>query len=377
MKKICYIANMRSPHVRQWLELLNSDVELSIATIDTEIDFEGLELFDFKLGEVLCIPKFLRFIPQQLRYVILGFLLRIQNYRFDLCHAHNASGYGLSALLSGNKFLLTTYGSEIYNSATRSRLYNYILRKILNRAELLTASTPYMKTFLESHFPETEGKVKTFSLGVRNSFFCGPFERKKSKVKEGPVWFSSRRILPLYRTLEVTRAFKVYKKKGGKGSLVLLQGDASGEYFELIKREVLDCSDIRLVEGFVDTRTIIGLLDEADFIISVPISDQLSSSILEGMARQCVPILSSLEAYAPISNNVIFVRDQPNYQSALEKIFEDTAKIDSQERQRLSIKCHRKIKVEFSKDKAQQFYCDIIESLTRIKRIPNSYKDQQ
>jgi len=357
---ICYVANIGSPHIREWLEALEDNAEVSFATIDNKEVGEERNGYRCNIASIITVPNVFQYLPKPLRYAYLGLMLRCQRGESVVYHAHNASGYGLAAWLSGKRYLLTTYGSEIFQAGERSLLYRYLLRWVLKRSECITTSSPDMKQYLERHFPYTSGKVVSFSLGVRIAFVRTPVDKRNIGEAGRPVWFCNRRILPLYRTLSVVRAFVSFKARGGEGTLVLLQGDASGDYLDVVEREAAECSDIRLVKGFVDTETIIHLLDSADFTISVPASDQLSSSILEGMARQCIPILSDLHAYAPVTGKAIIVEQQSNFQHALERIFEKTASLEVSERQRRCVECREEVLSNFSKDNAALIYQELI-----------------
>lgn len=362
MKKICYVANMSSPHVRQWLDLLDSDMDLSVATIDTEVDLAALSNYGFRVSNVVCLPKSLRFFPKVLKYVALGLMLR---FRRDgrLLHAHNTSGYGLAALLSGKKFIVTTYGTEIYRAPSSSIYYRSLIRAVLKKAVAITASTDYMKRFLSDFCPGIGSKTYAFSLGVRDEFISTPTVSEGLKKFDRPVWFSNRRVLPLYRTIEILRAFKKFKRNGGSGSLVILQGDAKGEYVDLVRAEACGCDAVRFVEGFVDTETLINLLDASDFIVSVPKTDQLSSSILEGMARGCIPILSDLDAYAVVLKKSICIDDGFGVERSLENAFKFTQSMSSQDYESRSKDCREYVKSEFGKESAIFCYRDVVENV--------------
>ena len=347
--KLCYIANINSPHVGEWLEALDGRSALAFATIEDTIDGEKIGKAKISIDEIIRPPRIFRFLPKQLRYIILGIQLRLKNKETYAFHAHNASGYGLTAALSGKPYLLTTYGSEVFHSQTKSNLYNYLVQFALQRAVKLTATTKAMQAYLEKHFSVPPNKIDVFSLGVSNAFFYTHPRAKSFDTTQGPVWFSNRRILPLYRTLEIVKAFISFKSNGGKGSLILLQGDAEGEYFDQVISHIASRSDIRLVRGFVDTDTIINLLDEAHFTISIPKTDQLSSSILEAMARKCIPILADLEAYKVLEDCSIKLVNSDGIQVQLEKVFHVTSTFTLSQYMELTNQCFETVTSNYNR----------------------------
>lgn len=360
--KLCYIANVNSPHVKEWLELLDEGTSVTFATIENSIDDGVLKHARIHIDEVIRPPKVTRYLPKLLQYVFLGITLvqkRDEKFAF---HAHNASGYGLSAAISGQPYLLTTYGSEIFHSKAKSKLYNYLIKIVLGRSLKLTATTQAMQSHLAENFSVPANKVDVFSLGINNAFFESAPE-KAFDAEKGPVWFSNRRILPLYRTLEIVDAFIAFKSNGGKGTLILLQGDADGKYFEQVKSQISGRTDIRLVRGFVDTDTIIGLLDEAHFTISVPKTDQLSSSVLEPMARKCIPIVADLAAYKILDGCLIKIANTGNFQHLLEESFRNSSNLSKSEYDLNSNSCFDEVFNRFSKNEVKYIYQKILSTL--------------
>lgn len=308
IKKVVMLGNAQSPHLKQWLEYYDHPTVLSLPPLDARMPI-------YSDGRVVFFRfPFLKFLPAFLQYFLLGVYARL---RFSGCifHAHNASGYGLSALVSANKYVLTTYGSEIYLASKRGRFYQWMIKLILRRATIITATSPQMLEAL-SHYG-VEYKTRVFSLGVSDEFLSNP----KTKKNVSPVWFVNRRVAPIYNTNVIIEAFKRFRMDGGKGELWLLEGDSDCQYMTEIKSMISDFPEIKLVEGFLSRYEIIECLDGADYVISVPDSDQLSSSVLEGMARGCIPILSPLSAYSGLESISVTVSLKSGLLDGLEKAF--------------------------------------------------------
>lgn len=93
-------------------------------------------------------PGWFSRLPSQLSYALAGFWLRYLALFgapiADFVHAHNTSGYGLMALLSGIPYTVTTYGTEIYAVPQRNFWYRYMIRSVLNHAQRITSSSPQM-----------------------------------------------------------------------------------------------------------------------------------------------------------------------------------------------------------------------------------------
>lgn len=299
-KSIIFLANASSPHVRHWVEYLEEmGVSYHIYSVHKNTFFPHSKVtvkynFLLKFGGFGAI----------LAYVLLGIWLKFCMKRSFTLHAHNTSGYGLCALLSGNEYIITTYGTEIFGANNRSKFYNSLIHKILKRAKIITATSIAMEKALEVDFGVDKRRIETFSLGVSSNFNFSLNMRAKVRNELGIpndaiTWVYNRRLTPLYNTLETVNAFKTFSR-GTSKHLILMEGDKDIQYARLVEEVVKDEENIHLVKGFLDQKTMSSYLSAADIAISLPSSDQLSSSILEAISCGCIPMLANLETYQPV-----------------------------------------------------------------------------
>jgi glycosyltransferase involved in cell wall biosynthesis len=258
------------------------------------------------------------------RYIIGGIKARhvLRNNDIYLLHAHNTSGYGLMALLSGFKYIVTTYGSEIYRARSRGKIYRFLIKKILDKSQKVTASSIKMSRELESSFSIDPNKINLFSLGVdRNIFYRRPkpslsdLHVKYNIKKSDKIWIINRRVLPLYNTNEVIRGFLQFTKQSKRAcKLFVICGEYDADYLADIQALIEGTSsknNVFFIKEFLSQNEIAKLLSIGDFSISVPNTDQLSSSILESISCCTIPILSDIEAYESLKNKKIalFAKD--------------------------------------------------------------------
>lgn len=325
--RLHFVGNASSPHVRTWVRALRPSSAITIYDIN-----RSNELADVEGGASVIRPVW-SIIPRKykiLQYICLGIALRFIASD-PILHAHNTSGYGLSAWISGKKFIVTTYGTEIYQAGQRGWLYNWIVRRVLKRSSMITASTPFMKRTLESHFGVPAKKV--FCRMVVDQVFINAGAAAK---RTGPrSWFVNRRMTELYCTLEVIAAFKAFLHSGGQGELIVLEGDADPAFANRVAKEIGDSPNIRIVKGFIDQKRIIEELQAAHFAISVPVSDQLSSAIVEAAACQAVPIIRNLPSYGPVAPICITVDDGPGLVAGLTEAFRSTAALSDEALQQM------------------------------------------
>jgi len=337
MKKIDFLANPTSPHVRHWeTVLIAGDIKPLVYGIPQH---DGLMLVRsvHTLG-----PTWARYLPSSLNYVLSGIWLRLgglgpSQSAPKFFHAHNTSGYGLVAWLSGVNYIVTTYGTEIYDAKNRGWLYRYLISKVLGKAILITSTSEQMTSALMSEFRVPREKIREFSLGVSPIFCHSDYLREIARSEldissDSKVWISNRRVHPLYRIKEIINAFDSFAKEYPDCYLIILEGDSDRSYFDDIQALAEKSQNVRLIRGFIPQSQLKSLLCASDFSISIPITDQLSSSILEAMACGVVPIINSIDAYKPICHIAFNLpRSETNLTEQLEQVFQLTAKLSSDE----------------------------------------------
>lgn len=301
---VAFLANAYSPHVSHWISLLMRN---SISVVVYTIHLKGAS--QQVNTPVIVLGRVFSWVPISVRYVWGGMFIRFfmnKNDRPHIIHAHNASGYGLMAYLSGVPYILTTYGSEIFQARKKGWLYCAIIKHILNKAILVTGTTESMAKVLEHDFGVPCSKISIFSLGLEGPFVYSEAVRQQARKKlnihddETPVFFSNRRIHPHYNVIPLVRAFSSVWGQKKRGLLLLLEGDGDKCYLRLVGEKIANCDGIKIIPGFIDQHQLCAYLCAADFVVSIPNSDQLSSSLLEAAECMNVPILSNIAAYTEL-----------------------------------------------------------------------------
>jgi hypothetical protein len=321
MKKIDFLGNPSSPHVRHWEMVLRANgMEPLVHGIAQHIG-EGVLVQRASSITPFCTKN----ISIEIAYVLAGLLLRIRKWTGSLTleffHAHNTSGYGLTAWLSGVPYGITTYGTEIFNASNRSILYRYLIKKVLQRSVFITSSSPKMTETLVNIFLVNRSKIYEIYLGISPVFQYSfqarlDFRKKLDIPTDAKVWIVNRRMHSIYQTLEVVRAFGTFcanhSHSHSHAHLILIEGDADPDYSKLVSKEAGMNNNIHIVRGFLNQEKLCDLLCAADFAISVPKSDQLSSSILEAMQCNVLPVLANLQSYKEVESVAITIDIDPN-----------------------------------------------------------------
>lgn len=288
-----FLANPNSVHVRRWLDLLEH----------ARVPVTGFTVHGGGQG-AYGSWRTVWASGGALRYLVSGVSLR-GKLQGRLVHAHNASGYGSMALLAGQPYVLTAYGSEIYRAAERGPLYERVLGRVLRRAAIVTCTSPAMRDHLLDRYGLDPARVWMFSLGcsTRDYYFSAE-ERRAARAELGLeralTVASTRRMRPMYRIDLIVRAFARLCAAEDGIRLLLFEGDCDPAYArsiaELVAQEGIT-EHVHIVRGMRSAPEVRKYLLASDVVISIPTSDQLSASILEALACGAMVGLSDLPVY--------------------------------------------------------------------------------
>jgi glycosyltransferase involved in cell wall biosynthesis len=291
---VLFVANPGSVHVRRWLVLVGrTGTAVTGVTADTGPLPPGWRRLVGRGGS--------------LRYLLSGLLLRFCRSK-ALLHAHNASGNGLAAYLSGGRYALTVYGTDVYGAGGRGPLYRWLLGRILRRACRVSCTTRAMAEHIAEQYAVPSQKIDMFSLGLPLDLFAPSADLRRSARRrfdlEGAyVLFANRRLRSQYRTELIIEAFARFHAQRPDSRLVLLEGDADPDHVVALEALIdnLDLDHVvRLIRGSCAPEGVHELLCAADVVISIPTSDQMSASVLEALACDCPLLLSDIPAYAEL-----------------------------------------------------------------------------
>jgi glycosyltransferase involved in cell wall biosynthesis len=108
-----------------------------------------------KISEKLSYFKYLPILKKILR-----------DYKPDILHAHYASSYGLLGALSGfHPFIISVWGSDVYDFPKKGKIHDSLLRFSLSRANVITSTSNCMKK-VTSQFTKKSIDVIPFGIDI-------------------------------------------------------------------------------------------------------------------------------------------------------------------------------------------------------------------
>ncbi len=136
--KICYLASAASVHTARWANYFSRQGhQVQI------LSFEPAESVDADVK----VHRVGRHLPFKIHYLSCGRAVRslLREIRPDIFHAHYASGYATLGRLAGfHPYVVSVWGSDIFDFAQRSALHRRVLVENLNCAQRVCSTSQIM-----------------------------------------------------------------------------------------------------------------------------------------------------------------------------------------------------------------------------------------
>lgn len=299
---LCFIARADSVHTRRWVDPFvqrgDEVYVINTAAGPAQRPWPGVRLID--------LPGV--FNVRWLRYPVWtlygGALIR--RVRPDLVHAHNLSLAGWVGAATGyHPLVVTVWGSDILLHPSRSRIARKLAKWVLNEADAVTA--PAQPLFdRAASFAGTPEKVHLIHWGVDCQVFAPTSTEDASRIdlglpEDAQILFCPRAIQPLYDIETVLRASKRVIEAEPTAMLMLVEFNPRQDYRKTVDQwiQALDLEEhIRFVPRIDSRDRMAALYRSASVVISLPLSDSLSLTVLEAMACGTPVVVTDLPAYA-------------------------------------------------------------------------------
>ncbi len=314
MRKICFLADARSPHTLKWVRGC-ADLHWEMIVISHHPgEIPGARVVVHPLS-LLGFPKY-----------CWGVRRLIRKLKPDVVHAHQFGAHALYAWFSGiSPRVVSAWGSDILVYPKQSRFIRWLTKFLVRRATVITSDSSLVERELKAYGAKDEQLMRVI-FGI---------ERRRYQMLAGVVKENSRLILcsprlhePLYNIHIIIEVFGEVKKNFPELELWLLGSGSLTPTLERIAEGGEFANSIRFW-GMVSPRESLERMGESHLMISLPSSDATPVSLLEAMAAGALPILSDLPAYhdwVADGVNGLFVKpDFTNLVSVLNRAVRDRA----------------------------------------------------
>jgi len=294
--KLCFIANSNTAHTRRWLAYFAArGHEVHIITEHRpESPFLDVTLHDLTATTNI----------RKLRYILWAVTVHwlVRRLRPDVLHAHQVTSAGwLGWAANYHPFVVTPWGSDLYQLPQRSHLARWLARRALSAADLVTADSADLLA-QAIRLGADPGRAQVMQWGVDLITFS-PTEnraalRRQLGLGDGPVILSPRSMRPIYRHNVTLAAIPAVRQEIPGATFVFRDYNADPpDYAAQLKKQaqVLGISDTVRFIGPIDRyEDVADFYRAADLVVSVPISDGTPVSVLEAFACGTPVIASDL-----------------------------------------------------------------------------------
>lgn len=287
MKKICYLADASSTHTKKFCDYFSKHgYEIYVISLNEgELDNAIVYSLDYEVKKLKNEKTFKK----------IGYLKSIKTIKSivksinpDIVHAHFASSYGLlGSLINFKPYILSVWGTDIYEFPRLNIINKHILKYNLKKADIVLSTS---KAMAEETSLYTDKKIYITPFGVDVNFFK-PF--KKEIKKDSIVIGTIKTLEDKYGIDYLIRAFKYVKDYFPDRELKLIIG-GDGSKKQYLKNLSKELEIDRYVEfiGYVDQADIVDIFNKFDIAVFPSLKESFGVAAVE--AEACgIPVIAT------------------------------------------------------------------------------------
>jgi glycosyltransferase involved in cell wall biosynthesis len=285
--KICYLANAASTHTQRWAKAMrDKGCIIDVISFD-RYDIEGVNVHYVKplKSEYGKLPSE----PKNKSYILkCGEVKKIIKAAGpDILHAHYATGYGLTgALLGFHPYVISTWGTDIFNAPKRNALFKSMVKYNLKKADYITSTS---MALTKETMLYTDKKVYTIPFGIDLKSFC---------PQKGKANNNSNIVIGMVKSLEevygirygIQAFYELHKKYRNTELLIVGSGTQKDEMVKLCN-DLNISHDVRFI-GRVPNGKVPEYLNMMDIFLMPSLNESFGVAALE--AEACgLPVVAS------------------------------------------------------------------------------------
>ena len=285
--KICYLADINSAHTHKWLNYFkNKGYDIHVISLGNG-EYEGvnvhcLDVTDNVMKKASDKNK-LQYIKKIKRVKEL-----VNEIKPDILHAHYATSYGLlGALANYHPYIISAWGSDVYDFPIKSPVHKMMLKYNLKKADYIFSTSNVMKEETQKY---TNKNIEVTPFGVDINRFV-PRRTEKDEVVIGTI----KTLEEKYGIQYLVKAFAQLKDRNPDMNLKLrIGGKGSQEdYLKGLCRELKIYDDVTFL-GFVNPDDVVKEFQNFDIAVFPSTLDSESFGVAAVEAESCgTPIVVS------------------------------------------------------------------------------------
>jgi glycosyltransferase involved in cell wall biosynthesis len=316
--KICYLANTASIHTARWANYFSRKGH----QVDI-LSFEPANRIDANIR----VHRVGRPWPFKMHYFSRGRAVRdlLRQIQPDILHAHYASGYATLGRLAGfHPYVVSVWGSDIFDFAQKSRIHRRIVVANLKSADRVCSTSQVMADEIRLCC-QRDIDVTPFGVDCER-FRPGSPSNRENEFVVGIV----KALEPKYGIEYLIRGFAIFSKRNThmKKLRLMIAGDGSlRDSLRCLARDLhIDTQTIFL--GFVPHERVPEILSRVSVFVAPSVSESFGVAVLEASASGLPVVVSKIGGLPEVVRDritgiLIPPRDPAAIADALEELLKD------------------------------------------------------
>ncbi|MEG1410453.1 MAG: glycosyltransferase family 4 protein [Terrisporobacter sp.] len=299
MNTICYLADASNPHTIKWCNYFKErgfDIHV-ISLNEGSIDGVTVYNFNFDVKELKNESPF-----KKMKYItVLSSIKKIiKEIKPDILHAHYASSYGmLGSLLNYHPYVISVWGTDIYDFPNGGFIQNKIIKHNLKKADYIFSTSKDMARETSKY---TDKHIYITPFGIDMDVFK-PIENKENK-DDTFVIGTIKTLEKKYGIEYLIKAFKDVKDDNSEKKIVLKIGGSGSQMDNLMNltKELNLQSDIKFL-GRIPLDKVSDTFNTFDVAVFPSLRESFGVAALEAQSCEVPVIVSNVGGHPEVVEN--------------------------------------------------------------------------
>ncbi len=321
MSTICYLADASNPHTIKWCNFFkNKGYDIHVISLN-DGDIEGVTVhkFSFNVKELKNKSPF-----KKAKYITaISEIKKIVNkIKPDILHAHYASSYGLiGSLLNYHPYVISVWGTDIYEFPNGGFIQNKIIRYNLKKADYIFSTSKDMARETNKY---TNKKIYITPFGVDMDFFRKIETNKKNKFTIGTV----KTLEKKYGIDYLIKGFKLVKENNHEDIVLKIAGSGSQMDNLVNLVDELDLKDSVEFLGRIPLNQVAEVFNTFDIAVFPSLRESFGVAAIEAQSCEVPVIVSNVGGHPEVvidgeTGIVINPKSPEEIRDAILKLLED------------------------------------------------------
>ncbi len=225
----------------------------------------------------------------------------------DVLNAHYASGYGtLGRLVGFSPYLISVYGTDIYDFPYKGKMNMFIIKKNLYAADSIASTSNAMAYQISRviKYPASDINITPFGVNIKK-FLKKNIKKNKNDIIIGTIKKLSPKYGIKYGILAVNHLIKNVLRSSEKELSIKYfiygEGEERKELEMLVEK--LSLQNIVEFKGRISNDLVPKALNEFDIFLGTSISESFGVAIVEAMACEVPVIVTDADGFKEIVDN--------------------------------------------------------------------------